>query len=362
MKMRKIFYTVLISLISLSSFAQNDTILYENFDELTHATGVQIPAGWININGNNDALNWDVVANNNGLSSPNAIWIMTGLSFTSPSNDWLITTPIFLKAGRVYEASFWYRNSANSPSVEKLKVNWGKSPDTTSLTNLLMINEAISNSEYEQSLEYIHPLVDDTIYLGFHCFSEQYEFALFLDDIRVIELSNQKEIATFNIPNQVGKSIIDSVNALVNITMPSGTNLTNLTPTITISEDASITPELGVPQNFSDTVTYVVYAADASFKIWKVKVSVVQNINEFSNNNIVIFPNPANNLLNIQTDKNIEGATISILNSLGQKVLETKANNDFKNMINISALPSGVYQLRVNNHSDYYFSKQFMVQ
>lgn len=359
--MRKIFYVVLLSFISLSSFAQNDTLIYEDFEELVPASGTQIPQGWIMINGNNDLYKWDVIGNNNGLNSTNAINIPT-FTFDIPTNDWLITNKIPVKFGRIYQVSFVYRRSASYPSVEKLKVKWGNSQDSTSMTNLIMENIEISNTEYEEVIEYITATSNDSICIGFHCVSDPDQFALLIDDIRVVELSNQKEIATFNIPNQVGSSIIDSVNAVVNITMPNGTNLTNLTPTITISEDASISPDSGVPQNYSDTVTYVVYAADASFKIWKVKVSVVQNINEFDNDNFVIYPNPANNLLNIQTDINIVGATISIMNSLGQKVFETKANNDFKIMINISALPSGVYQLRVNNHSDYYFSKQFMVQ
>lgn len=361
MKMRKLFYTVLTSLISLSSFAQNDTLIYEDFEKLVPASGTQIPQGWIMINGNNDLYKWDAIGNNNGLNSTNAMNIPT-FTFDIPTNDWLITNKIPVKAGRIYQVSFVYRRSASYPSIEKLKVKWGNSQDTVSMTNLVMENLDISNTTYEESIEYITATSNDSMCLGFHCISDPDQFALLIDDIRVVELSNQKEIASFNIPNQIGNSVIDSIKAVVNLIMPSGTNLTNLIPSITVSEDATISPETGVPQNFSDSVDFVVSAADMTFKIWKVKVSIDQNINELKNKNFVIYPNPTNNLLNIQTDKNIEGATICILNSLGQKVFETKANNDFKNMINISALPSGVYQLTINNHSDYYFSSQFMVQ
>ncbi len=90
------------------------------------------------------------------------------------------------------------------------------------------------------------------------------------------QLNNQAEILSFDIPNQIS-STINSSNATVNVVMPYGTDLTNLTPTITISPGASISPQSGVPQNFSNPVIYTVTAQNGTTKIWTVYVSTQLN-------------------------------------------------------------------------------------
>lgn len=89
--------------------------------------------------------------------------------------------------------------------------------------------------------------------------------------------SSGKEIVTFNIPSQVSSEIIPGTSTgTVNVVMPEGTNLTSLTPTITISGAASINPASGVVQNFTSDVVYTVTAQDASTKAWTVHVTAVQ--------------------------------------------------------------------------------------
>ncbi|GAB4446368.1 MAG: hypothetical protein Fur0028_00770 [Bacteroidales bacterium] len=96
-----------------------------------------------------------------------------------------------------------------------------------------------------------------------------------IDDIYVkgiAFLSNEAEILSFNIPNQVS-STINSTNATVDVVMPYGTDVTNLTPTITVSAGASINPTSGTTQDFSSAVQYIVTAADATIKTWTVNVA-----------------------------------------------------------------------------------------
>ncbi|MCX7953859.1 MAG: DUF5018 domain-containing protein [Bacteroidales bacterium] len=101
-----------------------------------------------------------------------------------------------------------------------------------------------------------------------------------IDDIIITgipSLSNEAEILDFVIPGYISKSI-NSANASVYIIMPYGTDITNLTPQITISPGATITPQSGVPQNFSTPVTYVVTAEDGiTTKVWTVYVVVGPN-------------------------------------------------------------------------------------
>ncbi len=86
-------------------------------------------------------------------------------------------------------------------------------------------------------------------------------------------LSSQKDILTFEIPNQIS-STIDANAATVTVVMPYGTDLTNLTPTITVSAAASISPASGVAQNFTNPVTYTVTAQDGTTKAWTITITV----------------------------------------------------------------------------------------
>jgi len=77
------------------------------------------------------------------------------------------------------------------------------------------------------------------------------------------------------------KSLTPIVNASINeasktITaiIPGGTDISNLVPSITISDKASVTPMSGTVQDFSKEVAYTVTAEDGSSQIYKVNTSV----------------------------------------------------------------------------------------
>ena len=70
----------------------------------------------------------------------------------------------------------------------------------------------------------------------------------------------------------------------------------------------------------------------------------VQNITE-QTNNISLFPNPASNVLNIQTNKIIDG--IVVIDITGRKVLEQKGN---ATLINIQSLEQGMYNLIITSN------------
>ena len=86
-------------------------------------------------------------------------------------------------------------------------------------------------------------------------------------------LSDQKDMLTFVLADQTGPAIIDAGAATVAIEVDNGTGLTSLSPTITISDDATISPTSGTPQDFSSAVTYTVTAQDGSTKDWTVNVT-----------------------------------------------------------------------------------------
>ena len=74
----------------------------------------------------------------------------------------------------------------------------------------------------------------------------------------------------------------------------------------------------------------------------------VKNIvkNNSKNNSAIVYPNPAQKLLNIETE--IEDATATIFDQLGRSVLIEKLTS-LKTTIDISSLSQGVYFLQLKS-------------
>ncbi|MFA5080666.1 MAG: hypothetical protein WC472_03540, partial [Candidatus Paceibacterota bacterium] len=68
---------------------------------------------------------------------------------------------------------------------------------------------------------------------------------------------------------------INQTNHTIAVTVPYGTTVTSLTPTITISADATISPLSGVAQNFTSPVTYRVTAQGGAFQDYTVTVTKI---------------------------------------------------------------------------------------
>ena len=82
--------------------------------------------------------------------------------------------------------------------------------------------------------------------------------------------SSENDITGFTVAGQVGDSVIDAVYHTVEFHMPHGTDVTALTPTVTVSADASISPDSGVPRDFTNPVSYTVTAQDGTQEEWVV--------------------------------------------------------------------------------------------
>lgn len=90
------------------------------------------------------------------------------------------------------------------------------------------------------------------------------------------------DILTYNIPNQVGPTFINTALHSISVVVPSGTNITSVIPVITLSPGATVVPSTGVAVDFSNgAVNYTVTAENAiDQQEWSVIVldeSVLQN-------------------------------------------------------------------------------------
>ena len=91
---------------------------------------------------------------------------------------------------------------------------------------------------------------------------------------------SEKYILVFKVDSVYAS--IDEDNRLVRLDFPAGTDVTHLTPTITISNYATIEPASGVAQDFTNPVFYTVTAMDGSETQYMVEAFVHDADNEKS--------------------------------------------------------------------------------
>jgi len=89
-------------------------------------------------------------------------------------------------------------------------------------------------------------------------------------------LSSEKKITSLTLDSLTPKviGVIDEVNHTISLTVPYGTIVTSLTPTILVSEKASILPVTLVAQDFTNPITYTVTGENSSTEAYVVSVIV----------------------------------------------------------------------------------------
>jgi len=90
----------------------------------------------------------------------------------------------------------------------------------------------------------------------------------------IVVLKTGKDILTFDFAAPAVVGTVNATDHTVALTVPFGTVLTALVPTITISEGATISPLSGVATDFTGAVTYTVTAEDLTTQVWTVTVTV----------------------------------------------------------------------------------------
>ena len=155
------------------------------------------------------------------------------------------------------------------------------------------------------------------------------------------------ELITFSIPEQSDAATIGA--GVIDVNLTANTPLTALIPQFSISSGAwatigGVTQESGVtPVDFTTgTVTYTIHAEDAvTTQDWAVTVHGGLDIELISLSENSIYPNPANNFINVS-----EATKLTFVNSLGQII---KVVDSPKGQIDVSGLATGTYTISINN-------------
>jgi hypothetical protein len=95
------------------------------------------------------------------------------------------------------------------------------------------------------------------------------------NDATIPMKTTAKEITAFSFAGPEATGIVDTDTKTIAVTVPYGTDVTDLVPTIVVSEGASVSPESGTAQDFTESVAYTVTAADGSTATWIVAVTAV---------------------------------------------------------------------------------------
>jgi hypothetical protein len=112
---------------------------------------------------------------------------------------------------------------------------------------------------------------------------------------------------------------------------------------------------LNIEPNFTDPSTYIDPNLDDN--TYCITVDYDNGIQPY-NNTVNVFPNPASTAITVE---NVAGAQVSVFNIAGQEVLSVEAANA-NETLNVSALPEGMYIVRVVNGTEVGTSKVSIVR
>lgn len=113
--------------------------------------------------------------------------LSSGWSLTEPANAWFYTQGVQLMAGTPYEISYKYANDDTFGTEEKMKVAYGTSPASTSMTHMLADHPSIMNGLATVETVVFTPTANGVYYFGFNAYSDAFQYFLYLDDISIVE-------------------------------------------------------------------------------------------------------------------------------------------------------------------------------
>ena len=151
-------------------------------------------------------------------------------------------------------------------SAKTVRLDFPAGTDVSCLTPTIMVS-TYATIEPESGVAQDFTLPVYYTVTAFNGTSVQYEVEAVVHDA-----DNEKSILSFVIGDEEGS--IDELTRQVWLTMPEGTDVTNLVPTIVVSEGATVSPASGEAQDFTDPVIYTVTALNGTTAAYTVKVFV----------------------------------------------------------------------------------------
>ncbi len=179
--------------------------------------------------------------------------------------------------------------------------------------------------------------------------------------VEVAEAMNDAtDITNFVVDEQVSAAEIDNTNHEILVKVEDGTDLTNLSPDITVSPGASVNPSSGASQDFSDNVSYTVTAENGTDQQeWIVEVAFASGLDDPSMNELKLYPNPVSDKLHISLSLG-KVNKVNLYDVTGRLVLSKKPNlQNFD--LETSMIIEGVYIVEIFTSNNKRFSKGVVI-
>jgi len=154
-----------------------------------------------------------------------------------------------------------------------------------------------------------------------------------------------------NNPNLWGDCLAEIDGQNIQINIPEETDISNLIASFILSDNASVSvnevlQESGItPNNYNDTLVYVVEAENGDTSHYNVTVNLITSINNLDDVNIKVYPNPANDYIFIE---NAASSNFKLFDCKGNQIVKSKIN-DRTNKISLKQLPPGVYIIQIDH-------------
>ena len=99
----------------------------------------------------------------------------------------------------------------------------------------------------------------------------------------------------------------------------------------------------------TDAVGNIYIADEDNNRIRKLTVATGVTENNFSNENVAIYPNPANTVINLSftIQGSTQNAVINVLDIVGKSIMQTEVSNGKTFPINVSSLSAGIYFVKI---------------
>lgn len=178
--------------------------------------------------------------------------------------------------------------------------------------------------------------------------------------------NTETEILDFVLEEQTEPATIDTADNTIEIEVAYDTDLTQLSPEITISDSAIIDPASEATVDFTNPVVYTVTAEDGvSTQDWTATVTEAEaetettSIGDTDKYEIKIYPNPASDHIIVETKNNRKGV-IEVLNNTGIQVLSKPIDGN-TSVIDATKLSSGLYFIRIQLEDQFIVKKCLVV-
>lgn len=132
--------------------------------------------GWTILDSNGDGASWSLDGNAARCMFSNDVDL----------DDWLITPPVYLEAGKAYPVDFdTWNNFANFS--ERLEVKFGKDDTAAGMSGTLLEPTVVTggNANGQHIAKYLVPETTGTYYIGFHAISDIGNFFLYVSNVSI---------------------------------------------------------------------------------------------------------------------------------------------------------------------------------